>query len=158
MFGRRNTDANTKEREAAVNKLEDIIFAVLKIAENHVTNEKEINNIEFIKNIVNAAVLMRETDLIMRVISPKMCHYAEQIGKRDEAFFLQESFKQFVKEDSNKQMMNNLINVIKANFNQLDAATKNQIWDYLHEILECVFKYRVNDPSDALFVKAAPAT
>jgi hypothetical protein len=129
---------NTNDINIIVSNFHGKIFKILKIC-------KKIrpNNIE-LEQLHSRLSLARDVDplLIINRCKDKMWLYRDYILERNEKFFLDNGFTQYIKDDDNKSFMHSLIDLIKSGYKSTSTEEKDILWSLAQDMLRHVIEYK----------------
>ena len=69
-------------------------------------------------------------------------YYKEKLINRDEEFFKENDFSQFIKDDKNKTFIYILLNLIKKRYLERTKAEQNEIWKFVQNMLKCCIEFK----------------
>lgn len=127
-----------KECDLILDQFHSAVFNLIKMSKKIEPNNPDIEWLH------KQASLARSTDhtAIISRSKDKIWAYREKILNHDEKFFLENNFKQFIKDDSNKNFMYSLVNLFKSRFSSLSTEEKDKIWAQAEILLKCVIQYK----------------
>lgn len=105
--------------------------------------EKNNVDIEWLRSQLS---LVRDTNpcLILEKCMDKFWAYNVQIMNRSDAFFLNPDVgKKFIKDDENKEWLENFVKMIRDKLPLLTDDQRTRIWDCLNAMLEATLEYRL---------------
>jgi|SRR6185436_8395970 len=129
---------NTDEIITIVQNFHTKVFNILKICKK--LNPKSVE----LHQLHNIASLARDTEFltIINRCKDKMWLHREHIINRNERFFLNNEFKQYIKDDENKSFMHSLINVIQTGYKDISENEKDILWRHVQDMLRHVIEYK----------------
>jgi len=114
------------------------MFKVIKIAEKL---DPKNYYITWVKQQIDILRKIDKENIIKRC-KDKFWHYQKEIINHDIAFFHNNQFTNFIKDDDNKQFMYSFVNMLKKKINNISDEEKQQIWELLEKVLEMCIAYK----------------
>ena len=132
--------------------LDKNVMRVLRVAEKVDKNNPQIGWLRKEVDMGSRADPM----FIMNKIKSKIFDFSEHIYAKNEAFFTENNGfinEKYVKNDARREFMVGFIQMIQKNISKVPANQKEQVWGYLIELTDAIFKYRDADPDDTFILQ-----
>lgn len=128
-----------KEISEAVQGFHSGISKIFKIIDAKTPGNLEIDRL---KRLVRIA---RDEDPlnIINKCKDKLWDSRERILERDQKFFMNNTFGQYIKKDENQMFIESMINLIQTNVDNLSAKEKDYIWKIIQGLLDQVTVYKI---------------
>lgn len=128
----------TDDVNKIIKEFHNHIFKVLKIC-----NKLEPNNIE-LKSLQGKLSIARDSlpFLIIDRCKDKVWLHREHIITKNEDFFLQNKFLEYIKDDENKSFMHSMIDLIKCRYREMSDSEKKIVWNLIQAILKSIVEYK----------------
>jgi len=73
----------------------------------------------------------------------KLWKDSKSIINRDEKYFINRSFDEYIKKDENQKYIENIIDIIQSQYSELNKNEKNCIWKYIEQMLSDSIKFKI---------------
>lgn len=132
------SDAQTIAINNIIVSFYNALFKIIKICKKVEPNMLELDDVH------RRVSLARDIDplIVIDRCKDKIWMYKDQIIDEDEEFFLNNKFSNFIKNDENKSLIYNILNLIKDRYREMSVPEKKAVWKIIQDLLKLIIEYK----------------
>lgn len=115
------------------------IAKVLKIVDSKLPNDIEVDRLKRLIRIARD----EEPLMIINKCKDKIWDSRDQIRKKDDEYFLQREYDEYIKKDENQMFIEGLIGLFKQSHDLLSKKEIEILWKINNKLLDYVCEYKI---------------